>query len=637
MLVHRGEIIDEKIAKKITDSGIKEVMIRSPLTCASKQGLCVNCYGKDLATGKMVTIGEAVGTIAAQSIGEPGTQLTLRTFHTGGIKITGEDITLGLPRVEQLFEVRKPKKQAIISEINGFVDQIKDEPEAFRKNIIIKPETETLSVKNKEAKNKIYAIPKDLRIIVEEGQKIIAGQKLTTGFIDPNDILRIQGIKAVQRYLLEQVQEVYRSQGVTINDKHIEVIVRQIARLNKIYIRSSRDSDLLSGELVYIPDFEQANKKVAQENEKIRYKNRELLLNKTLVNCLTGSKNENIIDENTLINENVIKKIESSECKSFDVLDNQGNINNIVQGEINFIERIKDRIFINNISNDFETTVNNSDIESNKQDLQKFIGNRITREIAIELVKNGISRVRVFNPGIKTKLIGKMVAQDIKDPNKQNVIIPANTILSEHDIDNIIENQYNEIIVWSDIKEVNIKENLISFTKDDVIGKKLGEELRDAERENVIADSGQTISKNIIRKAYSAGISDISLEDGHFFSLEGRTLDYIYHNLIGKIVAQDIIDTHTGEILISAGEKITKNNANIFFQHNIEQIMYRSENSLQESILLMENIGFMKRIKLPAVGMPIIQGITQASLSTESFLSGASFQRTTHVLTNASI
>ncbi len=637
VLVHRGEIIDEKIAKKITDSGIKEVMIRSPLTCASKQGLCVNCYGKDLATGKMVTIGEAVGTIAAQSIGEPGTQLTLRTFHTGGIKITGEDITLGLPRVEQLFEVRKPKKQAIISEINGFVDQIKDEPEAFRKNIIIKPETETLPVKNKEAKNKIYAIPKDLRIIVEEGQKIIAGQKLTTGFIDPNDILRIQGIKAVQRYLLEQVQEVYRSQGVTINDKHIEVIVRQIARLNKIYIRSSRDSDLLSGELVYIPDFEQANKKVAQENEKIRYKNRELLLNKTLVNCLTGSKNENIIDENTLINENVIKKIESSECKSFDVLDNQGNINNIVQGEINFIERIKDRIFISNISNDFETTTNNNDIESNKPDLQKFSGSRITREIAIELVKNGINRVRVFNPGIKTKLMGKMVAQDIKDSNKKSVIIPANTILSEYDIDNIIENQYKEIVVWSDIKEINIKENLISFIKDDVIGKKLGEELRDAERENVIADSGQTISKNIIRKAYSAGISDISLEDGHFFSLEGRTLDYIYHNLIGKIVAQDIIDTHTGEILISAGEKITKNNANIFFQHNIEQIMYRTEHSLQESILLMENIGFMKRIKLPAVGMPIIQGITQASLSTESFLSGASFQRTTHVLTNASI
>ena len=213
-----------------------------------------------------------------------GTQLTLRTFHTGGIKITGEYITLGLPRVEQLFEVRKPKKQAVISEINGFVDQIKDEPQLFKKDIVIRPESDVFSGKNKENKKRVYSIPKDLRIIVEEGQEISAGQKLTTGFIDPGDILRIQGIKAVQKYLLEQVQEVYRSQGVTINDKHIEVIVRQIARLNKIYIRSSRDSDLLSGELVYVQDFEQANEKVAKDNELIRNSNRDLLFNKTLTN-----------------------------------------------------------------------------------------------------------------------------------------------------------------------------------------------------------------------------------------------------------------------------------------------------------------------------------------------------------------
>ena len=473
--------------------------------------------------------------------------------------------------------------------------------------------------------------------MVEEGQKINAGQKLTTGFIDPNDILRIQGIKAVQKYLLEQVQEVYRSQGVTINDKHIEVIVRQIARLNKIYVRSSRDSDLLSGELVYVSDFEQANRRVVQENEEIRNKNRDLLLNKTLVNCLTGNKNENIVDKNTLIDENIIKKIENYECQSFDILDKQGNLDNIIQGEIKFIERIKDHILVDAVFIGSSAVKNDEEDESDKRDLQKLIGSKITREMALELVKNGVTRISIFNPGIKTKLIGKMVAQDIKDRDGQNVIVSSNTILNENDIESMIENQNKEIIIWSDIKEINIKENLLSHTKDDVIGKKLGEELKDSKTGNVIADMGQLVSKNIIRKAYSAGISDIPLEDGHFFSLEGRTLDYIYHNLVGKINAQDIVDENTGKILISAGEKITKNNANLFFQQNIEQIMYRTEQSLQESILLMENIGFMKRIKLPAVGMPIIQGITQASLSTESFLSGASFQRTTHVLTNASI
>lgn len=634
-IVQRGELIDEKIAKRITDLGIKEVKIRSPLTCASKQGICVKCYGKDLASGKLVTIGEAVGTIAAQSIGEPGTQLTLRTFHTGGIKITGEDITLGLPRVEQLFEVRKPKKQAVISEINGFVDQIKDEPDSFRKEIVIRPETDQLSVKNKEIKKKTYSIPKDLRVIAEEGQKIVAGQKLTTGFIDPNDILRIQGIKAVQKYLLEQVQEVYRSQGVTINDKHIEVIVRQIARLNKIYVRSSRDSDLLSGELVYVPDFEQANKKVALENDEIRNRNRELLLNKTLVNCLTGNKNDSIIEKNTVIDENIIKKIENLECQNFEIMDENGDIDIIVQGEINFIERVKNHIFIKNISKKSLDISNNE--ESNKSSLQKLIGNKISKELVLDLINKGVNKLRILDPEIKNRLIGKMIAQDIMEHDEQNLMIAANTVLTENDVDRIIENQCKKIEVWSDIKEINIKENMLSFTKEDVIGKKLGEELRDPISENIIADKGQPVSKNIIRKAYSAGISDIPLEDGYFFSLEGRTLDYIYHNLIGKIIAQDIVDAQSGETLLSAGEKITKNNANIFFQQNIETVMYRTENSKQETIRLMENVGYMKRIKLPAVGMPIIQGITQASLSTESFLSGASFQRTTHVLTNASI
>jgi DNA-directed RNA polymerase subunit beta' len=269
--------------------------------------------------------------------------------------------------------------------------------------------------------------------------------------------------------------------------------------------------------------------------------------------------------------------------------------------------------------------------------LQKLKGNKITREIAIELVNSKINIVQIFNPEVTEKLIGKMIAQDVKDREGNEVIIPANKILDEEDIKKLIDNQCEKVIIWSDIKEVNIKENLLSYIKDDVIGKILSEEIRDPKTGNIIADKNQPVSKNIIRKAYATGISDIPLEDGRFFSLEGRTLDYIYHNLIGKVVAQDIIDKDSGEIVIPAGEKINNNNANIFFQQNVETVKYRTDSSMPESISLIENIGFMKRIKLPAIGMPIIQGITQASLSTESFLSGASFQRTTHVLTNASI
>jgi DNA-directed RNA polymerase subunit beta' len=638
IIIQRGETIDEKIAKKIVDAGIKEVKIRSPLTCASKQGICAKCYGKDVATGKKVTIGEAVGTIAAQSIGEPGTQLTLRTFHTGGIKITGEDITLGLPRIEQLFEVRKPKKQAVISEINGFIDQVKDEQQDNKKEVVVRPEIDEKVGKNKDNKKKSYFIPNDLRITVNEGQKVTAGQKLTTGFVDPNDILKIQGIKAVQKYLLEQVQEVYRSQGVTINDKHIEVIVRQIARLNKIYVRSSRDSDLLSGELVYVSDFEKANKQVLQENEEIRNGNRELLLGKRLASYLNGNKVDISIEKDTIIDENIIKKIESTDYQGFDIIDENNKINHVMQGEMNFIDRITDHIFIALISQSEKPADENEILGNNKDlDTEELIGKRISKDIAIEIVNSGINRIRIGKPEEVEKLKGNMLAEDIKESDSNNIIIQANKILEEDDIQKIIEYKCENIKIWNDIKEINIKENLLSYIKEDVIGKILGEELRDPESDNIIADKAQPVSKNIIRKAYSAGVSDIPLEDGRFFSLEGRALEHIYNNLIGKIIAQDIIDKKTGEIIIPAGDKITKKNANAIYQQNIESIKYRSDNSQEEMVSLIEDVGYMKKIKLPAVGMPIIQGITQASLSTESFLSAASFQRTTHVLTNASI
>ncbi len=361
------------------------------------------------------------------------------------------------------------------------------------------------------------------------------------------------------------------------------------------------------------------------------------MLNKALINCLTGNKGENLVSENTIIDESIIKKIENLDCNNFDIVDENGNIDSVVQGEINFIERIKNRVFIDDISKNNKINTEANREEHNNLNLQKYIGHKITREIAHELTKNGINKIRIHNPEIKLKLTGKTVALDVKDQSEQNVIVSANSVLTENDIDQILSHQCRKIVIWSDIKEVNIKEGLLSLTKEDVIGEKLGEDLKDLRTGNIIADMGQVVSKNIVRKAYTAGISEIPLEDGRFFSLEGRTLEYIYHNLIGKIIIQDVTDINTGEVLLKSGEKITKNNANILFQQNIETIRYRTEQSLQETIMLIEDIGFMKRIKLPAIGIPIIQGITQASLSTESFLSGASFQRTTHVLTNASI
>ena len=249
VLVEANTMIKDSDAEKIVKAGIKKVTIRSVLTCRSMYGVCAKCYGSNLATGEEVNVGEAVGIIAAQSIGEPGTQLTMRTFHTGGI--AGDDITQGLPRVEELFEARKPKGLAIISEINGTVKI--SESKKKREVIVTSDDGETRN----------YLIPYGSRIKVSDGDRVEAGDELTEGSVNPHDILKIKGVKGVQAYLLQEVQRVYRLQGVDINDKHIEVIVRQMMR--KVKIEDAGDTNLLPGGLVDVFVYEaENNKAVAQ-------------------------------------------------------------------------------------------------------------------------------------------------------------------------------------------------------------------------------------------------------------------------------------------------------------------------------------------------------------------------------------
>ncbi|MDI6870774.1 MAG: DNA-directed RNA polymerase subunit beta' [Bacillota bacterium] len=251
VLVRRDEMITEGVAAAIEKAGINQVAIRSVLTCHSRYGVCIKCYGRNLATGRTVEVGEAVGIIAAQSIGEPGTQLTMRTFHTGGV--AGEDITQGLPRVEELFEARRPKGQGVISEIAGTVKV--SEVKGIRRITVVSPGGEERS----------YQIP-GARLKVRDGQTVEAGDQLTEGPLNPHDILRIRGVRDVQTYLVKEVQEVYRSQGVDINDKHIEVIVRQMLR--KVKVDLAGDTELLPGSLVDIFEFEEENARVMAEGGK---------------------------------------------------------------------------------------------------------------------------------------------------------------------------------------------------------------------------------------------------------------------------------------------------------------------------------------------------------------------------------
>ncbi|MGP3778968.1 DNA-directed RNA polymerase subunit beta' [Halanaerobium saccharolyticum] len=261
VIVENNTLIDRKKMNEIEAAGIDKVKIRTNLTCEAQHGVCRKCYGRNLATGKQVDIGESIGIIAAQSIGEPGTQLTMRTFHTGGV--AGDDITQGLPRVEELFEGRTPKGQAIMTEREGYV------------TIVEKKNSKRVVVENEDGKKKTYKIPYGSKMIVKDDDYVTAGDKLTEGPLDPNVLLKVKGEKAVQNYLLEEVQNVYRSQGVEINDKHIEVIVRQM--MKKLKIVKPGDTELLPGSLVNRYDYRKANEEAAAENKEPAVAKPELL------------------------------------------------------------------------------------------------------------------------------------------------------------------------------------------------------------------------------------------------------------------------------------------------------------------------------------------------------------------------
>jgi len=251
VIVAEDALISEDQATVIIEAGIDEAVIRSVFTCNTKHGVCQKCYGRNLATGSDVEVGEAVGIIAAQSIGEPGTQLTMRTFHTGGV--AGADITQGLPRIQELFEARNPKGEAVISEIYGTVKEIKEVKD--KQEIVVQGDVE----------QKSYEVPYNARMKVSLGDEVAAGDALTEGSIDPKALLRVRGVQGVQGYILREVQRVYRMQGVEIGDKHVEVMVRQMLR--KIRVVDSGDTDVLPGSLLEIHTFKDANKTVLKNSE----------------------------------------------------------------------------------------------------------------------------------------------------------------------------------------------------------------------------------------------------------------------------------------------------------------------------------------------------------------------------------
>ncbi len=246
-IVGRNVLLDEDLAQQIVDAGVQMVTIRSVFTCNTKHGVCQKCYGRNLATGEEVEVGEAVGTVAAQSIGEPGTQLTMRNFHTGGVA-GGEDITQGLPRVQEIFEARNPKGRATITEVTGVISAIEENPAEHTREITVEGKTDT----------RTYSVPYTASVAVAEGDTIHRGEKLTIGSIDPKELIRVRDVLSTENYLLDEIQKAYRMQGVEISDKHVEVMARQMLR--KVRILDPGETDILPGTLMDIREFTDRNR-----------------------------------------------------------------------------------------------------------------------------------------------------------------------------------------------------------------------------------------------------------------------------------------------------------------------------------------------------------------------------------------
>ncbi len=624
IIVDAGEEITEEKADRIEKVGIKEVKIRSVLTCKTKYGVCAKCYGRDLATGRLVNVGEAVGIIAAQSIGEPGTQLTLRTFHTGGVRRAEGDITYGLPQVEQLFEARRPPNQAILADAEGEVVDIKKDEK--RAKIYVKLDKDGIQT---------YVVPKEMmnKIIVKVGDRVKRGDYLTKGDASPKDILRILGVRAVQEYLLSKIQSIYRSQGVIINDKHIEIIIRQIARLNKIYIREAGDTELLSGELVYTTDFEAENEKITKKNVKIERANLELLKgNRVVQRIVEGEEGGKVIAEEDIeIDLDLAKLIIDSDVKVVYLED---------KNKFPFIVYKGNSLFIKEVAGGILDKPVVIDLGGQGENSKKVVfdrGTLLTPEILEDMVDSEIQSLTLIDEKMIEKLSGFTLAEDLVDLETGELLGKAGERITPDIIENIKLSNVPVVKVWEGVETISLKDKLIRMLREEILGAPLGGPVEIPGNGKVLGAAGKQITRNMIREFVTHGVEEIPLSDGRFFSIEGRALEFLYKDVVGKTVVQDVVDAVTGEVVVKAQDVIKKEDAEKIVKAKIDFIRLKTTRTKIGTRIIRKRVGYIRNKLTPAEGKPIVQGITKASLLTDSFLSSASFQRTTHVLTDAAI
>ncbi|WP_245522711.1 DNA-directed RNA polymerase subunit beta' [Thermanaerovibrio velox] len=529
--VRAGEEITLNAAKAIEKAGVESVWVRSPLTCGLRNGICRTCYGRDLATRHKVAIGEAVGVVAAQSIGEPGTQLTMRTFHTGGVRqFTGEDITQGLPRIEQLFEVRKPKKVALICEHDGVVVE-RREGDGKRKLIIAVPREDG------SEDRVVYNLPASQNLLpgVEEGMPVRKGQVLTEGYIDPQQLLEIEGLEAVQRYILDGIQDVYRSQGVSINDKHIEVILRKVAPVNRVRIVEEGDSAFVAGELVWIDDLEEESRRIAEQNA--RFMDEASFLNGMVVKDAVGSLEGTGIARDEELTFEKVERLLSPGVGASELLcqDREGLIR-VVIGEASFKRELEGLELLR-------------DVEL-AEGCVLSAGTRLTSADVSRIVSVGPKPVWVKDLRAMEDMVGEVyLAEDVPVGDK---VLSLKDRLFDQDVFELLRsNSVESVRVWRNPERLDLCKDIYEY----LIGNYLSQRvLKLINRDGTVVEpTEQRISMDVAEGLRSGDVEAVELDSG-VISREKILKSILTDKAYGKVLLETVRDADGNPVIMSGRE-----------------------------------------------------------------------------------
>ena len=617
VILTRNEEISPEKADLIESLGMKSIWVRSPLTCGLRHGICRACYGKDLATRKRVAIGESVGVVAAQSIGEPGTQLTMRTFHTGGVRqFTGEDITQGLPRIEQLFEVRRPKKVAILAEVDGTLLEIRETD--GKKKLII-----GVVGQDGEEERLPFSIPASQNLLsgIEEGIEVKKGMLLTEGYVDPQQLLEVEGLEAVQHYLLDGIQEVYRSQGVSINDKHIETILRKVAPVNRVRVVEEGDSTFVSGELVWKEDLDAATKVISEENERSLDEAYEFLSSYKLVDLPQGvSDGDSATD--TVLSRELLGSILQPGGPSGEIVvkDDKGQLNVIV-GDAAFRRSMEGLELIEDFND-----------ENTGETILKA-GTRFTSADLTKVVSLPPKPIFVRDMNILDDIKdAAWLAANVEDESG-NVLIKSDSIIDSVGVAVIVSRNISRIKLWKSPEHINLADVMHHVMIEHYFGKPLTQAIS-ADGE-VMDDMPHVIDGAMVRGIVEGTISGIESE-GTIITRERITRQVLEEKVLGKILLETLTD-EDGVVLAEAGNEVTKSMLDDLSRVSADTITIRAKQGASEYKQLVRRVSFARRLREAPQWRPVVHGVTKAALATDSFLSAASFQQTAQVLAASAV